>query len=455
MEFLALGGGKEIGSNSYLLSIEGINLILDCGFHPKKRGIEKLPDFSLIEEERIDSILVTHSHVDHLGALPIILRKYPYAKALMPEGSRRLAALMLEDSVTVMEKENKQTGSEILYTREEIKMILNFIIGADFNKEYKIYTTREFDPSFVNIEFFEAGHIFGSGSIFIRANGKKVYYTGDICLHDQNILKKGNLPREPVDVLILEGTYGHSADYGKYSRRKEIKSFGKKVRTVLERDGSVLIPAFALGRTQEVIAIINELMAEKRIPLVPVYYGGMGTEISEIYDDSNGICSKTKPDFKISELPLRKYNQNNVLKGNYMVFPSIVIAPSGMLKENTPSFNLAEAFLSNPKNGVFFVGYCDPDTPAYKVSNSKKGDVIELNSESQSLLIKSEVEEFDFSAHAYGKELINVVDTLDPEKVILVHGDIESLLKLKILIMESHPDKEVIIPEIGIRYFLN
>jgi Cft2 family RNA processing exonuclease len=373
----------------------------------------------------------------------------------MPEGSRRLASLMLEDSVTVMEKENKQSGAEILYTSEEIKMILNFIIGADFNKEYKIYTTREFDPSFVNIEFFEAGHIFGSGSVFIRGNGKKVYYTGDVCFHNQNILKKGNLPREPVDVLILEGTYGHSADYGKSSRRKEIKSFGKKLRTVLERDGSVLIPAFALGRTQEVIAIISELMSEKRIPLVPVYYGGMGTEISEIYDNSDGVCSKTKPDFKISDLSLRKYNRNSVRKGNYMMFPSIVIAPSGMMIPNTPAFKLAEPFLTNPKNGVFFVGYCDPDTPSYTVSNAQKGDVIELNSESQSLLIKSDVEKFDFSAHAYGKELINVVDTLDPEKTILVHGDIESLLKLKTLIKEIHPEKEVIIPEIGIKYFLN
>lgn len=455
MEFLVLGGGKEIGANSYLLTLDGINLILDCGFHPKKRGLEKLPDFSLLDEKRIDSIIVTHSHIDHLGALPIIMRKYPYSGVLMPEGSRRLAQIMLEDSVYVMERENKSTGSDILYTNDEIKIILNYIIGTEFKKEYKVFSTREFDSSYLNMEFFESGHILGSGSVLIRGYEKNVFYTGDLCLHNQNIIKEGELPEEPVDILIMEGTYGYSADSGKLSRRKEIKSFGKKIRGVLENDGSVLIPAFALGRTQEIIAVINELMSEKRIPLVPVYYGGMGTEISAIYDECDGIYSKVKKEFRISELPLRIYNHEKILKGNYMEFPSIIIAPSGMMIENTPSYVLAEPFLTNPKNGVFFVGYCDPDTPSYVVSNAKKGDVIELNSNSHSILIKSEVDKFDFSAHAHGRELINLVEKLDPEDIILVHGDLQSLIKLKNIINDIFPDKRVIIPEIGVNYSFN
>ena len=455
MEFLVLGGGKEIGANSYLLSVDGINLILDCGFHPKKRGLDKLPDFSLLNEKRIDSVVVTHSHIDHLGALPIIMRKYPFSRVLMPEGSRRLAQIMLEDSVYVMEKENKSDGSDILYTNDEIEIILNYITGTEFKKEYKVFSTREFDSSYLNIKFYESGHILGSGSVMIKGYEKNVFYTGDLCLHNQNIIREGELPEEPVDILIMEGTYGHSANSGKLSRRKEIKSFGKKIRAVLEGNGSVLIPAFALGRTQEVIAILNELMSEKRIPLVPIYYGGMSTEISAIYDECDSICSKVKKDFKITKLPLRIYNPERILKGNYMEFPSIIIAVSGMMIENTPSFNLAEPFLTNPKNGVFFVGYCDPDTPSYIVSNAKKGDVIELDSNSHSILINSEVDKFDLSAHAHGRELINVVERLDPEYIILVHGDTESLINLKNIINDLFPDKKVTIPEIGVKYNFN
>jgi len=455
MEFLALGGGPEIGANSYFLTVDGVNIVLDAGFHPRKKGIEKLPDFSLLSGKRVDSVLISHSHVDHIAALPVLLRQFPYCKVLMTEGSRRLASLVLRDSANIMEKDKEREGTEILYTKDEVKMILNFIIGVEYKKEYKIFSTQEFDSSKVRVEFFESGHILGASAILIKGYDKNIFYTGDICLHNQNVMKAGEIPKEDVDILILEGTYGGDRNSVKNSRRKEIKSFGKKIRTVLERNGSILIPAFAIGRSQEILAIVTDLMEEGRIPPAPIYYGGMCIEVSKIYDISKNTCNNIDKYFRISDIQLREFDSDKLLEGPYMQFPSIVIAPSGMLIETTPSYILAEEFLTNPKHGIFFVGYCDPETPSYLVSNSNKGDVIELNNDSESILIKSDIEKFDFSAHSNKNELLNIVESLNPKKIILVHGDIDSLVNLKNLIEEKYPEKQIIIPQLGISYELN
>jgi predicted metal-dependent RNase len=227
-----------------------------------------------------------------------------------------------------------------------------------------------------------------------------------------------------VDTLIIESTYGANATAHEIEYHDEVERFAEGINRVLNRDGVVLAPSFALGRTQEVLNMIARLQESGRIPYVPVYASGMGRAIYEIYSRYAGELKR-----RARLAPLEEFEAVGDVWDPRVVReltsePAIIVATSGMMLENTPSAMIAERLVTEPRNGIFFVGYCDPATLGYKVRNAKKGDRFIFRLGGSPVTVQCEdIQWYYFSAHAHRQDLVEVVDRIQSKNLLFVHGD--------------------------------
>jgi Cft2 family RNA processing exonuclease len=426
IKFLPLGGAGEIGANCYYLNIAGTGIILDCGMHPQKTGLDSLPDFSLIKNLPVDYALISHAHQDHLMSLPFLVKKHPYIKIITSRQTRELSELTLHNSVSIMQKELEKDCSFQAYTHEEIDLLSQMIDFKSVKEVFEVegYKHKSSEP--IKVFFHDAGHILGSISILLEHDGKKIFYTGDINLTNQTLLKGCELPKQKVDILILECTYGATDSSQILSWPKEAERFAVEANKVLNNGGSILIPVFALGKMQEILSTIWKLMERNKLTRTDIYTSGIGKKINHLYDTNRYLVNMTDTEFQLKSIPLKNLNEVENPE-DFFKYPCIVVASSGMMIEGTASFNLAKSWLKKNHSSIFVVGYMDENTPGYKISKAKKGDKIKLSDFSEELTVKSSIKHFKFSAHSNREGLIEIVRKLKPEKVILVHGDEEAI----------------------------
>ncbi|MEI8342830.1 MAG: MBL fold metallo-hydrolase, partial [Verrucomicrobiota bacterium] len=214
MRFTNLTRHVEIGANSYCLEAAGKKIVLDSGMHPRAYGDEATPDFNALGDDSVDAILLTHAHQDHVGTIPLLMRRQPRALAFMSEATKQLSEVMLHNSVNVMMKQREEFGLQNypLFTHREVDNAVRRWQGCPLNQPISLEGERlgsaEADPSF---ELFNAGHVLGAMGVMIRAEGRKIFYTGDVNFEDQNISSAARFPEEPLDVLIVETTRGDHA----------------------------------------------------------------------------------------------------------------------------------------------------------------------------------------------------------------------------------------------------
>ena len=426
IKFLPLGGASEIGANCYYLNIAGTGIVLDCGMHPQKTGIDSLPNFSLIENQPVDYAFISHAHQDHLMSLPFLVKQHPYIRIITSRQTRDLAELTLHNSVSILKKDLEKDKTIQAYTHDEIDLLSQTIdfkpLGEPFG--VKGYNHKNIEP--IRVSFHDAGHILGSVSILIEHSGKKIFYTGDINLTNQTLLKGCILPKTKVDTLILECTYGATDSSSILGWSKEAERFASEANKILNNGGSILIPVFALGKLQEVLSTIWKLMEKNKLTRTEIYTGGIGTKINKLYDANRYLVNVVDTDFLIRSIPIK--NINHVEKPeDFFKYPCIVIASSGMMIEGTASFNLAKSWLKKKDSAIFIVGYMDENTPGYKISKAVKGEKIKLTDYSEGQIVKCSIKHFKFSAHSNREGLIEIVERLKPEKVILVHGDEDAI----------------------------
>lgn len=420
--FLPLGGADEIGANCYYLNFNANGIILDCGMHPRKTGIESLPDFNLIKNLPVDHVLISHAHQDHLSSLPFLVKQHPYIHITTTPQTRAISELTLHNSVFILKKEIGDDENFDMYSHDEVDLLIKTIVYKAYNEEFDLTGYVHNDQSKVKCTFYDAGHILGSASILLENQGKKIFYTGDINLTNQSLISGGNIPKTKVDSLILETTYGATDSNLLNSWEDESQRFAIEINKVLTKSGSVLIPVFALGKTQEMLATIWQQMQKGRIAPVDIYTGGIGKKISRVYDYNRYAVNMIDPEFELSNIPVKDINE--VFDTNdFFKQPCIVLISSGMMIPGTASFSLAKKWMDHKNSAIFTVGYMDPETPGYKISVSKCGDKIQLDKLSEPRLVKCEIKNFRFSAHARREDLISIVQKLKPEIVILVHGD--------------------------------
>src|SRR3989442_10319366 len=305
MRILNLNPATDIGASAWFVEIEGHRLLLDAGTHPKHEGRESLPLYKLIAKEEVEAIALTHCHHDHVGSLPVALRHFPKAHVLMTELSYFLIERVLHNPVNVMTRQRDELGIKEypLYSHDEVDEIAALFQGFRYNREIEWGAYQKNRAGFLSptLEFYDAGHALGSAGIMVRGQKETLFYTGDVCFHDQTILRRARFEDVKADVLIMETTRGNRDLPPGFSRESEIERLSLAIQRVLGRKGSVLIPTFALGRTQEILALLALLMGEGKLQPQPIYIGGLGRVFFEIYDLESHRTPPQFPNLQLHE----------------------------------------------------------------------------------------------------------------------------------------------------------
>jgi Cft2 family RNA processing exonuclease len=384
MIFTNLTRGNEIGANSYLLDFEGDGrIVLDAGMHPRGEGVAGLPQLERMPFDSVESILVSHAHHDHTGALPLLMREHPSARVYLSEPTYFLAEPLLHNSVQVMlrQKTEKGIAEYPLFSHRELDQLVKVWQACGIEREWSPRGYPDPEKESLTFRFHDAGHILGSAGTSIHHRGRTILYTGDVNFTDQTLLRAAEFPRTGIDVMITETTRGAQPRPEGFTREGEIERLAVAIEETFAQGGAVLVPVFALGKTQELLAQLYFFQRQRRLPETPIYIGGLGRSFTEIYDR---LAARTRRQHQ--RLQLLETIQPQVMDGRRARDFSpkrghIYLISSGMMTENTLSNIFAQEFLAHERHSIFFVGYCDPDSPAGRLRATPRGGEVVLNAQ--------------------------------------------------------------------------
>lgn len=453
MRITNLNPDTAIGASGWFVELDGHRLLMDAGVHPKREGRGGLPLFELVKNEELDAIAISHCHHDHVGSLPVALRYFPQAHVLMSELSYFLAERVLHNSVNVMTRQRDELGIREypLFTHDEVDDIEPRFQGFKYNREIDWAAFKKTRAGFHSptLEFFDAGHALGSAGLLVRGRRDSLFYTGDVCFHDQTILKSARFEDVKADVLVMETTRGNRKVPDGFTRESEIERLTQSIQRALARKACILIPTFALGRTQEILALLALLAEEGKIPPQPIYIGGLGRVFTEIYDLESHRAHRQHPDLQLHEalnLVVLEKGQAEKMK---LTGGRIFVITAGMMSENTAAHTLALRMIGDERQSIFFVGYTDPDTPGGRLRAAKHGETFLFSASGGEVTRRCELEEFDLTAHANREELLDFVGQVEPRAVLLGHGEEDSRNWFEQQIHSRHPRVKIFQPKPG------
>ncbi|HEY0549096.1 MAG TPA: MBL fold metallo-hydrolase [Verrucomicrobiae bacterium] len=427
MRIINLNPDTDIGASAWFVDLEGHRLLMDAGVHPKLEGHESLPLYSAIEKENLDAIALSHCHHDHVGSLPVALRHFPKAHVFMTDLSYFIVERVLHNSVNVMSRQREELGIREypLYTHDEVDDIEPIFQAFKCNREIE---WAAFEKSRAGIrsptlEFYDAGHALGAAGIMVRGEKQTLFYTGDVCFHDQTILKAARFEDIKADVLIMETTRGAREPKPGFTRAAEIDRLALAIANALERGGSVLIPVFALGRTQEILAALALLMKAGKLRRQQIYIGGLGRVFTEIYDLEAHRTNRNLTNLRLNEALELVVLDKNTIENMKLNSRRIFVVTAGMMTEKTPAHELAVRMMGDERHAIFFVGYADPGSPGGRLKAAKHGETFVFSASAGEVTRNCEVGDFDLSAHANREELIDFVGEVSPHTILLGHGD--------------------------------
>lgn len=421
----ALGGFREVGRSSALLSTPNTKIMIDCGVNTgsEENGIPYLyiPEVNPISE--IDAVVVTHAHLDHCGLIPL-LYKYGYDGPIYcTPPTRDLMVLLQLDYIDVTNKEGRRVPYDSSLIREALKHVITLNYGE----------VTDIAPD-VRLTFHNAGHILGSAVAHFHI-GEGLYnvaFTGDFKFEKTRLFEPAVNEFPRLEALVMEATYGGNEDF-QPSRREAEAQLHRIIRETIDNKGKVLIPAFAVGRSQEVMIVLEEAMRNGVIEEVPIYLDGMIWEATAIHT--------AYPEYLNSELRNLIFNQgvNPFLSENFKQVdssskraeildssePCIVLSTSGMLNGG-PVMEYLKAFAPDERNTLVFVGYQAEGTLGRRLQKGWKE--IPMSHEGRTITVKvnMRIETVDgFSGHSDRRQLIEYVRRMrdKPEKILTVHGD--------------------------------
>ncbi len=447
MRFHNLARFPDIGSNSYLLEMGNTRIVLDAGTHPKHTGRKTLPLFETIEPDSVDGILISHPHLDHIGGLPVLMQQQLGAAVAMTPETRESGSALLHNSVNVMKSQQEELNEPDypLYSHRKVDELERLWFTRTPGETFSLG-----DRDRVECEFFHAGHVLGAVGVHLQGNGQSVFYTGDVHFEDQTMTRGAEFPEKSFDTLIIETTRGGFERDPSYTREKEKIRLGETIREVIEGGGTVLIPVFAFGKTQEVLFMIDELREEGVLPMAPVHIGGLSTKMSHIADQFLDSDSRKHQGYSL----LREFPELRILPRGQKepeFNPGHIYAlSSGMMSEHTVSHRFARRILNSSKNAILFVGYADSETPGGRILAAGQGGTVRLHeNRSHDTPIECRVEKFDFSGHSPRNQIADYAVRCRPRNVVLVHGDPTAREWFQQELVRRLPESQVILPESG------
>ena len=421
--FVALGGGNEIGVSSYLIHVGDTNILIDAGL--RLHGSQAFPDFVRLGEllgsiTQLDAFLLTHAHLDHCGALTRLQYEHPTLAKYTTAPTKALAEIMLTDAIRIAKRHKSEDWSIIETTENLLDSAFDSLTPINFWESFQLGASDSYCMP------LPAGHILGAASFLIEVEGRRILHTGDISLHAQRTIHGMDLGEiQDIDLLIIESTYAYQPYFLDETIFEQQANLARLVSNIINSGGNVLIPAFALGRAQEIASLFNDFFEQHLIEPFPILLDGLVQPISDIYNQYR--------DYLDARLRLRNghaiYSQwihpntdkRPLVVDQDITEPMCIIASSGMLLEHTRSAHYAQQLLPDPQNAIIFSGYLDEESPGKMLSVMEKGASINLNK--KDIPIKAGVHRYHLSAHGSSQELCSLMERLCPKQIILVHGD--------------------------------
>lgn len=422
MKITDLNKAGGIGSNCLLVELGSYTFIVDSGLHPKQVGAAAMPDFDFIGDREIDFVIVTHCHLDHIGSLPVLLKKHPKARVFMSLPSQMLVERMLHNSCNVMkrQKEEKRIPEYPLFTHEDIDEIASRFEPLKFKDPLRL----ELHDEMLSLTLFQAGHVAGAAGLQVEHDAKSFFFTGDILFEDQRVLNGARFPKaRKYDAIVIETTRGETERPEGKTRESEVKRLLKQVGETIRAGGSVLIPVFALGRMQEVLTLLNDARKDGRLPRCPVYGAGLGLDIADYFDQITKRTQLINYTRRVTKELRLKRPPRKLTPGKAPGEPGVFVLSSGMLVERTPSYRLASTLLAHSQNAICFVGYCDPDTPGGKLLETPPGQTFLFDVLDYQCPVLAKVERFELSGHADREQILEFAIGAKPKSIVLTHGD--------------------------------
>lgn len=434
MRLTFLGATNTVTGSKFLLSVNNKKILIDCGLYQglkelRQRNWTKFP----IEPHLIDSVILTHAHIDHSGYLPLLIKNGFTGNVYCSAATKDLCAILLPDSGYLQEEEAKLANkygytkhhpAVPLYTRAEAELSLQHFRALDFRKNHKI-------DDETSISLIPAGHILGAAFIQVKHYNTTLLFSGDLGrLHDPIMHPPAVM--QAADFLVLESTYGNRL-HKKINALDELSEI--ITRTVL-RDGTIIIPAFAVGRAQHLLYLMYQLKLSKRIPDVPIYLDSPmakdATDIFRKYTDLHRLNPELSQ--KVCEVATYVNTKEESIALDKETAPKIIISASGMLEGGRVLHHI-RVFAPDPRNTVIFAGYQATGTRGADMINGKKyikafGETIPVNAEVQVLS--------NMSAHADYEEILQWLSHFNhhPRKIFITHGEPEAAQALKEKIYE-------------------
>ncbi len=409
MKFNFLGGADIVGRMAMTMEGDGKTMLVEYGISPTKP-----PEYPLPVPGKIDHAFLTHSHLDHCGMIPAVCGKQNCELFTTPL-TAEIAELMMYDSLKIAKAE----GYPQPYTQRDIETTMKHVVPLTFDDTIELGN--------IDVTFRAAGHVPGA-TMFEFQGDNSTIYSGDIHTEDQKLVL-GARPRDCKN-LFIEGTYG-----GRNHPPKEetINAFIAKIDEVIDRGGRVIIPCFAVGRTQEIMLLLKNLGYE-------MWVDGMGRSVTNLFLEYPEYIRNAKS-LKAAKRTFNEVRNSSMRKK--AVQGQIIVTTGGML-DGGPVLTYLRALKDDPKNAILLVGYQADDTNGRMLM--EKG-CIDLDGEIVN--VACEVQKFDFSAHAGHDQIVEFIKACDPENVIIMHSETRELF------LPDLEDYNVILPQVNVPFELD
>jgi Cft2 family RNA processing exonuclease len=422
--------------------------------HPKNTGEDALPLFKAIADREIEAILISHAHQDHIGTLALAMRRFPGAQVFMTDTTAEVGSVLLHNSVNVMTRQREEIGemSYPLFTHREIDRASGRWRSCPLRQQISVAGERapRRDKDALTFEFLDAGHVLGSTGVMLRAERQTVFYTGDVNFDDQTIMQAAGFPEDKIDVLIMECTRGDHATPDGWNRASEEQRLAEALVAAFERDACVLIPVFALGKTQEVLAMLYKFRRQRLLAEFPIYIGGLSSKFTDIYDRRAQTTRRQLERLKLMREVAPFILNDETVRDAPVRGGRVYVLSSGMMIPKTLSNAFARRILENPQHSIFFVGYANPESPAGLLRDAGTGGELALDPGKPLQRIRCNIEQFQFSAHATRESLVAYAKKISAKKTLLVHGDPPAVEWMRGVLSKELPGSEVIVPMPGV-----